>query len=94
MVLAQYKFVNFICQVRSQNTIWVKMNTSILIHEDDPQSRPVVITIFTRVSVLPSVSTFQNHTNLNNFQAKIVIATDGNVGLAEWIIDDTCVLYR
>ena len=61
-----------------------------LIHEANPQSRPVVITIFACVvctSVIPSVSTFQYEV-----QARIVIATGVNVGLAEWIIDSTRVL--
>ena len=61
---------------------------SVLIHEADPQSRPVVITIFTHV-VRPYVPTFQNLTKQNNFQVRIVIATGWTVGLAEWIIDDT-----
>ena len=30
-----------------------------------------------------------NHAKQNNFQARIVIATGGTVGLAEWINDDT-----
>ena len=63
----------------------------ILIHEADPQS--VVITIFTHThvvypspSVRPSIPTFQY-----NFQVKIMIAT--MMGLAEWIIEDTCLVY-
>ena len=58
-----------------------------LIHSADPQSRPVVIIVFTHV-VRPSVPTFQNLAK-HKVQAKIVIAT---VGLAEWIIADTHVL--
>ena len=64
---------------------------TLLIHEADPQSRPIVITIFERV-VRPSVLTFQNLAKQNNFQARIVMATDRTVGLAEWIIDGTHVL--
>ena len=48
-----------------------------------PQSPPVVITIFTQVvspSVLLSVPILQN-------QAKIT-----DCGLAEWIIDDSCLV--
>ena len=41
------------------------------------------------LSVSPS---FQNLTKQNNFQMRIVIATGGTVGLAEWIIDGTQVL--
>ena len=42
--------------------------------------------------VRTSVPTFQNIAKQNKIQAKIVIATGGNDGLAEWIIDDlhTC----
>ena len=57
----------------------------ILIHKADPQSRPVVITILTRG--VCTVPTFQNLSKQNNFQLKIVLATGGNVGLVEWIID-------
>ena len=48
-----------------------------------PQSRPVVITIFTQ-SVRPSVPKLQN-------QATITAGRD--CGLAEWIIDDSCLLF-
>ena len=50
-----------------------------MIHDPDPQSRPVVITISACV-VCPSVC--------------IVIATGRTVGLAEWIIDGTHVLLK
>ena len=43
--------------------MWHSMKVKTLIHEADPQSWPVVITIFARVvcpSVRPSVPTFQN----------------------------------
>ena len=65
------------------------MFTAFLIHVADPQSRSVVITIFAR-GVCKSVPTFQNLVSQNNFQ---VNATDGTgtVGLAEWIIDDSCI---
>ena len=52
-----------------------------------PQSRPVVITIFTqsvRPSVRPSVPKLQN-------QATITAGQD--CGLAEWIIDDSCLVF-
>ena len=64
---------------------------SKLIHSADTQARPVVITIFTRsvcLSVLPFIPTFQNLAKQNNIQLKIVIATGGTGGLAEWIIDE------
>ena len=66
-------------------------SSHMLIHEAYLQSRPVVNTIFTR-GVRPSVPTFQNNLAMqNNFQLRIVMATGGTVGLAEGIIDDTCV---
>ena len=46
-----------------------------------------------RPSFRPSVPTFQNLAKQNKVQARIVIATGGTVGLAEWIIDDTHVLF-
>ena len=60
-----------------------------LTHEADPQSGPVVITIYTcgdRPWPLFKISQKQN-----NFQVTVVIATSSTVGLAEWIIDDTHV---
>ena len=57
-----------------------------LIHEADPQSRQVVITI--------SSCYFQESAKQNHFQVRIVIATGGTVGLAEWIIVDTHVLFN
>ena len=41
-----------------------------------------MITIFAR-----GVRTFQDRAKQNKFQVRIVIATCGTVGLAEWIID-------
>ena len=64
----------------------------LLIHSADPQSRSVVITIFTHV-VRPSVPIFQNRAKHNKFQLEIVSATGGNVGLAKWIIDDTQAFF-
>ena len=40
-------------------------------------------------SILP---TFQNLAKLNKFQAKTMFTTCETVGLAEWIIDDTCLV--
>ena len=42
--------------------------------------------------VRQSVPTFQNLTKQNNMQVKKVIATGRTVGLAEWIIDDICLV--
>ena len=44
------------------------------------------------LSFLPSVPTFQNLAKQTNSQVRIVIATGGTVGLAEWIIDVIHVL--
>ena len=43
-------------------------------------------------SVRPSVPTFQNLAKQNKFQAKTMFTTCETVGLAEWIIDDTCLV--
>ena len=63
----------------------------IFTHEADPQSQPVVITIFIQ-GVRPSFRlpfpTFQNLAKLNKLQVAIVIATGETVGLAEGIIYD------
>ena len=40
----------------------------------------------------PSVPTFQNLAKQNKFQAKTMFTTGEIVGLAEWIIDDTCLV--
>ena len=48
-----------------------------------PQSRPVVITIFTQ-SVRTSV-----HTSVPNLQHQATITASRDYGLAEWIIDDS-----
>ena len=66
-------------------TTWV-----LLFHESDPQSQPVVITIFARV-VCPSVRPLFKISQ-NQVQVRIVITTGGTVGLARWIIADTHVL--
>ena len=43
------------------------------------------------LSVRPSIPTFQNLAKQNKVQA---IATGGTVGLAEWIIDDSHILFK
>ena len=66
-----------------------------LIHEAEPLFLPVVIAILARVvctSVCPSVLIFPNRAKQNKVQVRIVIATGGTAGLAEWIINDTHVL--
>ena len=49
-----------------------------LIHEANPQSRPVVIIVFAHV-VSPSVRTFQNIAKQNNFQAKTMFTAGETV---------------
>ena len=43
------------------------------------------------LSVRTYVPTFQNLAKQNKFQAKTMFTTGETVGLAEWIIDDTCL---
>ena len=62
-----------------------------LIHEADPQSLLVVIIVSAHV-VHPSVRPSPLFTKQNKFQANTMFATDETVGLAEWIIDDTCLV--
>ena len=61
----------------------------------DPLGRPtvtkVVIIVFTHVVRL-SVCTSDRPSTFQNL-AKIFHATCENVGLAEWIIDDSCFVY-
>ena len=64
-----------------------------LIHEADPQSRPVVLIVFAHVVrpyVRPSVR--PHFSKQNKFQAKTMIATCETVDLDEWIINDTCLV--
>ena len=71
---------------------WI-FSLRILIHSADPQSRPVVIIVFARVAHLyvhTSVPTFQNLAKQN--KVKTMFTTGETVGLAEWIIDDTCLV--
>ena len=69
--------------------VWAKVTNQQLIHSADPQSRPVVIIVFAHVVrsyVHPRFS------KQNKFQAKTMFATGETVGLAGWIIDDTCLV--
>ena len=60
-----------------------------LIHSADPQSQPVVIIVVCRY-VCTFVTTFQNLAKQNKVQA---FTTGEIVGLAEWIIDDTSIVF-
>ena len=55
----------------------------------DPQSRLVVITVFTHVvrPIRPSVPTFQNLVKQNKCQVRAIFTIGETVCLAEWIID-------
>ena len=61
-----------------------------MIHEAYPKSRPVVITIFTRLSVRTSVHSFQILQNKTNMKWELWSL----LGLAEGIIDDTQALFN
>ena len=65
----------------------------LLIHSVDQQPRPVAIIVFTYV-VRPSIPTFQNLAIQNKFQAKKLFTTGETVGLAEWIMYDTCLVFH
>ena len=58
-----------------------------LIHKADPESRPVVITIFKILSCY-----FSNSSKTKQSQVKIVTATGGTVGLTEWIMNNTSLV--
>ena len=63
-----------------------------LIHSADPQSRPVVIIVFAHVVRTPSIHFSKS--NKTNFKRKQCLFTTGDtVCLAEWIIDDTCLIF-
>ena len=60
-----------------------------LIHSANPKSRPVGIIVFTRcLSVRPSPLFKSRKTKLQ----KTMFTTGVTMGLAEWIIDDTCLV--
>ena len=61
----------------------------VLIHLANPQPRPLVITVFAHV-----VRTYvrAHFSNLANKKQHKMVATGETVGLAEWIVDDTCLV--
>ena len=62
-----------------------------MIHSANPKSLPVGIIVFVHV-VRPSVR--PHFSNLGKqIKAKTIFAIDETVGLAEWIIDDTCHVH-
>ena len=56
----------------------------------DPLGRPTVYRDHCFCTCHPSVPTFQNLAKQN--KAKTMFAIGETVGLAEWIIDDTCLV--
>ena len=79
-VVADHPLTNECCTLTHDTN-----NFSYIDPRGRPQSRPVVITISHRVSVRLSVPKLQN-------QATITSGWD--CGLAEWIIDDSCLVYH
>ena len=60
----------------------------------DPRGRPTVTAGSDNYfHVCRSVPTFQNLAKQNKFEVRIVIATVVTVGLAEWIIGSTSLVY-
>ena len=83
-----------VCTDNSHHNLLVSVE--ILIHSANPQSRPVVIIVFTHIfrsSVRPYVPTFQGLAKQNECQMKTMFITGETRGLAEWIIDDTCLVF-
>ena len=71
---------------------WVTLKSpGSLLHSADPQSRPVGIIVFAHV-IRPSVRHHFSKSS-NKSQAKTMFASGETVGLAEWIIDDTCLVF-
>ena len=71
------------------------MKLKVLIQSADPHSWQVVIIVFVIVlSVCTFVRTytFQNLAKQNKFQVKTMFTTGETVGLAERIMDDTCLV--
>ena len=65
-----------------------------LIHEADPQSRPVVIIVFAHVVRLYVRTSVHPHfSKQNKFQENTMFVTGETVGLVGWIIDDACLVY-
>ena len=76
-----------------QHRLWTRWKVGKLGSENMFWStRPVLIIVFIHV-VRPFVPTFENLANQNNFQVKTMFTTGETVGLAEWIIDDTCHFF-
>ena len=79
---------NFL-EIKSRITIAKRVVRFLLIHSANPQSRPVGIIVFAHV-VRPSPLFKSRKTK----QQKTIFATGVTMGLAEWIIDDTCLVVQ
>ena len=69
------------------------LGTFQLIHSANPKSRPVGIIVFAHV-VRPSDRPSPLFKSRKTKQQKTMFATGVTMGLAEWIIDDTCLVYN
>ena len=63
-----------------------------MIHSAHPQSLPVVIIVFAHVVRASVRLHFEKFSKAKQIQAKTMFTTGDTVGLAEWIIDDTCLV--
>ena len=77
----------------NNQTGWVKTGHKIiLIHSANTKSRQVGIIVFAHV-VLPSLRPSPLFKSRKTKQQKTMFATGVTMGLAEWIIDDTCLVF-
>ena len=61
------------------------------VHKTELQSRSVVIIVLHMLSVRTH---FSKSNKTNKFPAKTMFTTGETVDLAEWIIDDTCLVFQ
>ena len=68
----------------------------LLIHSADSQSWPVVIIVHCFHTCSPTCVRphFSKSSKTKQIQVKTMFTTGKTVGLAEWIIDDTCLVYH
>ena len=85
-VLTTFTVNTFLPCVTKGSTYTFTTFLMLLIHSADPQSDPVMITIITRVVRL-SIRIFKIKLNKANLHCL------SNCGLAEWIIDDSCLVF-
>ena len=89
--LADFAIISTQDRLHKEPAIHFTKKVIDLIHSAHPQSRQVVITIFTEV-VRTCVRSHFSKSRKNKTKVKILIATGVTVGLAEWIIDDNCLV--